>query len=275
MDHDYIQRHQVIEEYVMGRLPPSEAARFEDHYLTCEECVRRLDLAEKFRSGFRDVAAEDLAAPAGLAAVFAALALRRWAVAAGVLALLLAVTGALSWRVLRLDRELDAAREQLARSESRQSEEERRAAAAQQEAGALREQLAEERQASGRLTEEIARERRPRAGAAWVVALVPTRSGPAAGEPFQSITLPPSPAWIVLSPDMDLPGSGPYRVNLRRRDGTSVWAGEKLSPGPDGTLAVGLDSALLAPGDYRLLIEQGDGFPVARFAFRIYSPDAG
>jgi hypothetical protein len=98
---------------------------------------------------------------------------------------------------------------------------------------------------------------------------VPARSGPAAGEPFQRITLPPSPAWIVLSPDLDLPGPGPYRVTLRRRDGPAVWTGEKLSPGPDGTLAVGLDSTLLAPGDYRLLVEQDDGFPVARFAFRV------
>jgi len=79
MEHEYIERHQLIEEYVMGRLPEAEAARFEDHYLTCEECIRRLDLAEKFQRGFRDVAAEDLAAPLGLAAIVAGLARRRWA----------------------------------------------------------------------------------------------------------------------------------------------------------------------------------------------------
>jgi hypothetical protein len=86
------------------------------------------------------------------------------------------------------------------------------------------------------------------------------------------MTLPPpqaAPASIVLSLDLDLPGPGPYRVTLRRRDGTAVWAGERLSPGPDGTLAVGLDAALLAPGDYRLLLEQDAGLPVARFAFRV------
>ncbi|HVR95544.1 MAG TPA: zf-HC2 domain-containing protein [Thermoanaerobaculia bacterium] len=269
MDHDYIQRHQVIEEYVMGRLPPAEAARFEDHYLTCEECIRRLDLAEKFQSGFRDVVAEDLAAPVGLAAVFAAVARRRWAAAGGALALaLLVALGVLSWRVLRLDRELDEANARLTRAESRQAEGGRQAAAAQQEAGALRQRLAAEEQARNRLAEELARANRPRAGAAWVVALVPARSGPAAGEPFQRITLPPSPEWIVLSLDLDLPSPGPYRVSLRRRDGLAIWTGEKLSPGPTGTLAVGLDSALLTPGDYRLLVEQGS-FPVARFAFRV------
>lgn len=271
MDHDYIQRHQVIDEYVLGRLPESEAARFEDHYLTCEECVRRLDLAERFQQGFRDVAAEDVAAPVGLAAVFAALARRRWVAAAGglVLSAVLVAAGLLSLRSLRLGRELEEARARLAAVEGRQAEEGRRAAAAVGEAGALRERLAEERQARGRLEEELSRQRRPQAGAAWVVALVPLRSGPAAGEPVQRITLPPSAEWIVLSLDLDLPGPGPYRVTLQRRQGPTVWTGEGLSPGPAGTLAVGLDSSLLSPGDYRLVVEQDTAMPVARFAFRV------
>lgn len=270
MDHDYIEQRQVIEEYVMGRLPEAEAARFEDHYLTCEECVRRLDLAERFQRGFRDVAANELAAPVGLAAVLAGLARRRWAAAAGVLALAaLAAAGALSWRSLQLGRELQDAQARLAQVESRRAEEERRAAAAEREAATLRQRAAAESQARGRIEEELSRERRPRAGAAWVVALVPARSGPSAGEPFQRITLPPSPEWIVLSLDLDLPGPGPYRVALQRKDGAAVWTGSGLRPGPSGTLAVGLDSSLLTPGDYRLLVEQEGGIPVARFAFRV------
>ncbi len=270
MDHDYIERHQVVEEYVMGRLPEADATRFEDHYLTCEECVRRLDLAERFQTGFRDVAAEELAGPVGLAAVIAGLARRRWAAAAGVLGLAaLATVGVLSWRTLRLDRELDAARASLARSESRQSEEDRRTAAAERKAATLQERLAAESQARGRLEEELSRERRPRAGAAWVVALVPTRSGPTAGEPFQRISPPPG-EQIVLSLDLDLPEPGPYRVTLRRRDGGAVvWSGTGLQPGPTGTLAIGLDSFLLPPGDYRLLVEQDAAVPVARFVFRV------
>lgn len=271
MDHDDIERHQVIEEYVMGRLPEAEAARFEEHYLTCEECVRQLDLAERFQRGFREAAAGELAAPVGLAAVLAGLLRRRWAAAAGALALAAAVvaSGALALRSLRLESELDGVRARLAQAESRRTEEERRAKAAEREAGLLRQSAERERQARGRIEEELSRQKRPRAGAAWVVALVPARSGPSAGDPFQRIALPPSPEWIVLSLDLDLPGPGPYRVSLRRRDGGAVWTGSGLRPGPTGTLAVGLDSSLLAPGDYRLLVEQDAGFPVARFAFRV------
>lgn len=271
MDHDYIARHQVIDEYVMGRLPEAEAARFEDHYLNCQECLRKLDVAERFQSGFRDVAAEELAEPVGLAAVVAVLARRSWAAAAGafVLALIVAA-GLLAARTLRLDRELDEARANLARSETRQSEVEQRAAAAERESRALQERLAAERQSHSQLTKQLARERRPpapRAAAAWVVALVPARSGPAS-EPFQRIAPPPA-EWIVLTLDLDLPGPGPYRVKLQRRDGGVVWEGKDQRPGPTGTLAVGLDPSLLPPGDYRLLVEQGTAVPVARFAFRV------
>ncbi len=273
MDHDYIARHQVIDEYVMGRLPEAEAARFEDHYLNCEECLRRLDLSEKFQQGFRDVAAEELAGPVGWAAVLAVLARRRRAMAAGALFVILAAAaGLLAVRSLRLDRELDEARTLLAETEGRQSEAEQRATTAEREAASLQERLAAERQDRGRLVEELSRQRRPQAAAAWVVALVPARSGPAAGEPFQRIAPPPA-EWIVLTLDLDLPDPGPYRVTLRRRDGGILWEGKNVRPGPTGTLAVGLDSTLLSPGDYRLIVEQEAAMPVARFAFRVEGRD--
>lgn len=259
MDHEVIERNQVIEAYVMGRLTEAEADQFVDHYLTCEECLRRLELAERFRQGMRDVAAEELA-PVGVAALFAAIARRRWL--AGAAALALAAVAALSWQLIRLGGELDEAHK-LRSADSQQ------AAAAEKETGALRQRLAAEERARSQLAEELSRERQPRAGAAWVVALVPVRSGPAAGEPVQRLTLPSGAGSIVLSLDMDLPGPGPYRIVLQRRNGTPLWEGKGLRPGPSETLAVDLDPSLLTPGDYRLLVEQEDGLPVGRFAFRV------
>jgi hypothetical protein len=253
---------------VRGRLPESEADRFTDHYLTCEECLQRLDLAERFQQGMRDAVAEDVAAPVGLATVFTILAWRYWRAAVAAVAVAIIAFGGLSWQLLQVHRERDEARARLAQAEGRQGAESQRAEAVKQELAALRQRLAAETQARSQLTEELSRERQPRAGAAWLVALVPVRSGPAA-EPVQRITPPSSAGSVVLSLDMDLPGSGPYRIVLRRRDGQIVWTGERLSPGPAGTLAVGLDSALLSPGDYRLFVEQERGVPVARFTFRV------
>jgi len=59
MDHDYIEEHQVADRYAMGTLPAAEAERFEEHYLSCPECLDRLELAESMQRGFRRVASED------------------------------------------------------------------------------------------------------------------------------------------------------------------------------------------------------------------------
>jgi hypothetical protein len=273
MNHDAIEKHQVIERYVLGRLPEAEAVAFEDHYLRCPECLRQLELAERFQQGLRDTAAEDLGTALGSAAVLAGLARRRWA------ALALAVVVAVALAVLAVRQSggaLEETRARLAKVESRRAAEARRAAAAEREAAGLRDRLARESEARGRLEAELVHERRPRAGAAWVVTLVPVRSGPAAGETVQRIALPPSPEWIVLTLDLELARDVPYRMTLRRRDGAVVWTADKLMAGPDGTLALGLDSALLPPGDYRLLVESAPPgqtpFPVSRFAFRAVAP---
>ncbi|HWN43689.1 MAG TPA: hypothetical protein VNW71_15785 [Thermoanaerobaculia bacterium] len=265
MDHDYIQEHQVVDRYVQGRLPEAEADLFEDHYLTCEECLRRLRIAEKFQRGFRQVAAEEATGAVGILAAF--LRSRRGLLLGSVLAVLLAASALLAVHSVRLGRDLDEARARLAQT---RAEEEGREAAARSEAESLRARLAEEREARSRMEEEAGRPRLPqaaRAAGAWIVTLVPVRSGPA-GEPSQRITLPPTPQWIVLALDLELDASGTFRAVLERQGGGAVWTGEGLRPSPQGELAVGLDSSLLAPGDYRFRVEQGDGVPVARIAFR-------
>jgi hypothetical protein len=261
MDHEYIQEHQWVDRYVQGRLSEAEADLFEDHYLTCEECLQRLRIAEKFQRGFRQVAAEE-AAGVGILAAF--LRSRRGLALGSVFAVLLAASALLAVRSARLGRDLEEARAQLAQT---RVEDERRAAAARSEAESLRARLAEEREARGRMEREAVRPRLPQAAGAWIVTLVPVRSGPA-GEPAQRIALPPTPQWIVLALDLELDASDTFRAVLERQGGGAVWTGEGLRPSPQGELAVSLDSSLLAPGDYRLRVEQGPGVPVARITFR-------
>jgi len=61
MDHTYIEENQVVDRYVMGKLPPDEAGRFEDHYLSCPECLDRLELAESLQRGFKRMAGQEAA----------------------------------------------------------------------------------------------------------------------------------------------------------------------------------------------------------------------
>lgn len=251
MDHEYIQQHQVVDRYVQGRLSEGEADLFEDHYLTCEECLERLRIAEKFQRGFRQVAAEE--AVGGILTAF--LRSRRALLLGSAFAVLLAASALLAVRSIRLQRDLETAQDRMAQS---RIEEQRRTAAARSEAEALRSRLAQKEA-------EPERPLPPQAAAAWIVTLVPVRSGPSA-EP-QRVTLPPTPQWIILTPDLELDPSGSYGAVLERQ-GAVVWTGEGLRPSPDGFLAVGLDSSLLAPGDYRLRVEQ-DGVSVVRLNFRV------
>jgi anti-sigma factor RsiW len=60
MDHVYVEEHQIADRYVMGTLPADEAERFENHYLSCPECLDRLELAESVQRGFKRMAGQDV-----------------------------------------------------------------------------------------------------------------------------------------------------------------------------------------------------------------------
>jgi len=64
MDHDYIEQHQVVDRFLMGRLSDDELSAFEEHYLDCQTCLDELEAAEAFQAGLRHVAARPAAAPA-------------------------------------------------------------------------------------------------------------------------------------------------------------------------------------------------------------------
>src|SRR5258708_19912001 len=59
MDHAEIEEQQIVDRYVRGTLPAEEVARFEEHYLSCQDCLDRLDLAESMNRGFKRAAGQD------------------------------------------------------------------------------------------------------------------------------------------------------------------------------------------------------------------------
>ncbi|HSG40051.1 MAG TPA: hypothetical protein VLE27_10475, partial [Thermoanaerobaculia bacterium] len=104
MDHEYIEQNHIADRYVLGTLPADESDRFEEHYLSCQECLGRLELAETLQRGLKRAAAEDAARIAaarqvGFLAVLARLGRSRLAglAAAAVLVVLILP----SWLALR------------------------------------------------------------------------------------------------------------------------------------------------------------------------------
>jgi len=96
MDHAYIEDNQIVDRYLMGRLPEDEAERFADHSLGCQRCLDDLALAERMQRGMRRAAVED-AYRGALLAWWARAGALRWAA----LAVAAAVVALPFWLVLR------------------------------------------------------------------------------------------------------------------------------------------------------------------------------
>jgi hypothetical protein len=267
MDHTYIDEQHVIDRYLRGTLPAEEAARFEEHFLSCQDCLNRLDLAEAMKRGFQRAAGQD----AARVVASRQLALVAWLARLGrsrqaaVLAMALLVAVLLPWGLAQ--REMADRDRELA--QKRSAFEQERA----KDVGKLRTDLA----ASQR---DLARER-ARVSAAEALAkaqgnvrilgLNVERGGPS-DVPTSGVHLPSAPGWIVLSLGIDSPDQASYQVVLRDARGREVWHGGDLRV--DGeSLNLGLPSTLLAPGDYTLVVEGltpgRKPVPAGRFAFRV------
>ena len=267
MNHSYIDDHQVAELYLQGKLSPEEAARFEEHSMSCPECLDRLETAEKLRLGLRAVAAREVATEAvklGLLARLVRSRLAPFAVAALFLAAVLPA-GLLWRRAGRLEGELVQTRQQLREELNRPAP----APTPDPETGSLRSQLEAERQEKERLAAELEKAGEPRINVP-VVPLSPERSAPGA-EPTTRISLSSSPELLVLLLELDATDFPRYRATLT--GGGTVLPLSDLRPDAQGTLTLALPAAHLRPGDYEVRVEglpvQGRPAPVAGFSFRI------
>lgn len=279
MDHSFIDEQQVAERYLMGKLPPEEAARFEEHSLSCPECIERLEIAEKLRLGLHQVAVEETAGAAVQLGLLARLVRSRsapWIVGLLLLAAVLP-SGLLLREVGQLGRELERTREALVQRPPRTnplppngtSPEDLEAL---RERTAALERVAEQnRRELDRLSADLTRARQPQANVP-VVPLSPERSGPAA-EPSTRVVLSSTTEWIVLSLELDGPDHPGYRATLAGPGGRTLWASSGLRPDSFGTLTVALHASQLAPGDFTVRVEglpaQGEPAPVADFSFRV------
>src|SRR5215468_3774328 len=55
MDHAYIQEHQIVSQYAVGKLDPAGRVEFEDHLVDCPQCLDELELTDDFRHTLRSL----------------------------------------------------------------------------------------------------------------------------------------------------------------------------------------------------------------------------
>ena len=277
MDHVQIADDDVIDRYLLGKLPAAEATRFEQHYLSCPECLDRLALAERMQGAFkrtvgeetaRHVAVRQLAAVAWLTRLGRS---RQAAVLAMTLVACLAIPGVLALRRLgELDRELTAARTASEHGRSAGS------AALRAQLEESQRHLASEQQARERAVAELAEARQPQ-GNVPILFFNPERDAHTAGQTTSRLLhLPAQARWIVLSLEIDPPHHPLYHVALRGSGGREIWSTGNLQLDAQDSLNLSLPASLLAPGDYQIAVEgQSPGrppVPAGRFTFRVLPP---
>ena len=261
MDHSWIEEQQIADRYVAGTLPEDEMERFENHYLSCPECLDRLELAESLQRGFRRVAGQDAAtlATARQLAVVAWLAhlgrVRQIAVLAAALFVLLFLPAGLAWRgFAEHGEELARSRTTLERERQRSAAEARRAEAAEKGLEASRHDLAAERKTNAQVQEQLAQASQPQANIPILQLDVVRDIGPE-DQPVNRLRLPASARWVVLEPQVDPPFASSYRAILREARGHELRRVEGLQPNRQQTLTLSLPASLLPAGDYILQIE--------------------
>lgn len=280
MTHAEIEERQITERYLQGKLSAEEIAQFEEHYLSCAECLDRLDTAEELAFSLKEAVAEGIAQVAAVRQ----LALVSWlarlgrsrqtALLVSLFLVVLALPTLVYYRGGRLVSELRDARSALAASTARE-----RAGQASAERT-----LAHERQERAALARDLAQARAPQADVPLLF-LGGERGRNSAGEPTYRLRLPRHPGTVVLSVPVEPAPDATWRVVLARAGtgGAEIWRSAPLAVRQE-TLAVALPSALLAPGDYVLQVvaaasgasgaggSGSSGGTVARFSFRVLPP---
>jgi hypothetical protein len=268
MDHQSIDAGNIAERYVTGRLPPEEAARFEEHYLDCPSCCARVEAAERLQRGLRRLAEEAAVQAPSVSRSFRS---PRLALAA---AALIAVALVPAWmergEIRRLHSDLVATRDALARTKAEKGSEDR-LAEIQGQLQQTRRELAAEAAKREALAREMAADRQPQANLP-VVPLTPVRGGVGDG-PVRTLNLPEKPGWVAFWVEPGDDSFPAYRATLRTAQGTVVFQASGLALNDLGALLVTVHSTSLAPGSYRLdldgLPSKGAPVPAGRFSLRI------
>src|SRR5882724_2100228 len=62
MNHNYINKADLIDRYIIGRLPEEEGFSFEQHFVDCPQCLIQLKITERFVDELRLAAFQEVPA---------------------------------------------------------------------------------------------------------------------------------------------------------------------------------------------------------------------
>lgn len=59
MNHEYVSKSNLIDQYVLGKLAADEVEAFEDHFVDCPECVEQLNISRSFIHDIKGLAVQE------------------------------------------------------------------------------------------------------------------------------------------------------------------------------------------------------------------------
>ncbi|MFP5264146.1 MAG: hypothetical protein ACLGJB_19865 [Blastocatellia bacterium] len=292
MDHEHIDRFDLIDRYLMGRLSAEEGAGFEEHFVDCPLCVAQIRIKKSFLQGLRLVATEQTAqidrrAPMGAPRQTPRMSFPPPVALAASCLIIAAIAGAIFvFNHTRRTRERAEQAESSAEQWKRRYEEERRSAISAEERRketesqtteqlrAMEAGLKEEEARRARMETELHRAVRPD-GKLIVFNLTSVRGGGlnSLGE-VNKITLPRSSPMVAFS--ISLEGEAEfvsYRMTIFDGRHRLIWQSERLTPDLNDSLTIVLRQSLFRPGHYSLKVDGfkavGGASPFGNYPFQI------
>jgi hypothetical protein len=277
VNHLQIEESDLVDRYLLGRLLPEEQARFEEHFVDCQECLDRLETSASFRRGVKTAIAEDamqssVYVQAGILAWL--LRRNRWQQITLLLIAIALLIGPSAFFIMknrRVQEELDhAKRDSL--------EWQRQYEAQQKKRNELEQELQQAKQNSEQHQQQTVPNEptneldRPQSRVP-VFALNIVRSANSS-QPASQISVPRSASSVVLALELESdPDVRSYRATISTAGDRVVWSANDLKPQSNDTLKVTLKSNLLKPADYQLTLEgltkEGTYAPQGKYYFRV------
>jgi hypothetical protein len=291
MDHKYIEQFDLIDRYLMGKLPEDESERFEEHFVDCPACAGRLKVMGDFLDDLRMEAAELASETASDGAKrpfsFFTGAFSGKVLAVAVICLLLAATAGtvlMANRVWLLSRELDQAKDNSAELQRLYDEQRQTASVSANKLEEVEQGLA------GRVAELEAKLQgqeqtggdqsppdvwsRPRINLP-VIVLESVRSGEGGStESVNEVQLSRSQTEFVIS--IPLEGEtqySDYRIKIVDEKESTVLEKAGLKPDSRGSLTLGFGSSMFQPGRHLVRVygisRQGAPTTIGDYPLRI------
>lgn len=262
MNHLLIDEQNIVELYVIGRLPQHLREEFEEHYVGCDRCLRLIEENEQFRGALRRAVIFGGFEPSAgikqaLVSIWQSIGWgKKLAAAVAVLAIASALM-LLSYNVFNLRRQPQAPRiaaEDKSAAAEAASTAERQAMLEQRRQ--LESQIERERAERLSVSRELQKLLEPQANTPIFVLSTVRSGGPTDAGRGQRLVLPKDSRMIVLSPELDveLPYKV-YRASLLDPQQQIAWQSGGLRPSTYNSFAISFASSFFRPGRYELRLE--------------------